>query len=99
MEILAILKGKKNNLLDLFEIQCDYDGHDNEDKTIIPIYKIKEFKKYEKAINMYESTDLKKENFCLNSSEYEFECHEFKLVISKDIFDNDTVDFAKKVTK
>ena len=57
MEILAILKRKKNNLLDLFEIKCDYDGHDNEDKTIIPIDKIKEFKKYEKAINIYESTD------------------------------------------
>jgi hypothetical protein len=57
MGILAILKRKKNNLLDLFEIQCDYDGHDNEDKTIIPIDKIKEFKKYEKAINIYESTD------------------------------------------
>lgn len=42
---------------------------------------------------------IKKENFCLNSSEYGFECYEFKLVISKDIFDNDTVDFAKKVSK
>ena len=28
MKILDILKGKKNNLVDLFEIPCDYDGYD-----------------------------------------------------------------------
>lgn len=28
MKIFNILKGKKNNLVDLFEIPCDYDGYD-----------------------------------------------------------------------
>ena len=81
-----------------YELICFFNGYDNEDKTIIPIDKINEFKEFEKALSMYENTDLKKENFCLNDGEYEFECHDFKLVIDEDIFDNDTVDFAKKVS-
>lgn len=80
-----------------YELICFFSGFDNDDKTIIPIDKIDEFKKLERSIGLFDKSDLKKENFILTEDAYEFECQDFKLIISEDIYDDDTIEYAKKI--
>ena len=80
-----------------YELICFFNGVDNDDKTIIPIDKINDFKELEKKVCLFDKSDLKKENYILTEEGYEFDCFEFKLIISEDIYDDDTIEYAKKI--
>jgi hypothetical protein len=80
-----------------YELICFFSGFDNDDKTIISLDKISELKELEKKVCLCDKNDVKKENFVLTEDGYVFDCYEFKLIISEDIYDDDTIEYAKKI--
>lgn len=81
-----------------YELICFFSGFDNDYKTIIPINKINEFKKLERSIGLFDKSNLKKDNFIVAEDSYQFECNDYKLIISKNIYDDETFEYAKKIT-
>lgn len=51
-------------------------------------------------MKLFDKGELKKENFTLDekTEAYEFECPDFKLIISSDIYGEDTINYAMKIT-